>query len=133
MNDLATLGGLALVGVGLWAVVGWLAIAGVGRWRRGTAGGRWSVAAATLFAPMAALEICAVSLITLRALLMHGVRNGPDLPSWIYEAVELAMPPAALALTAGLAALALAGRAALAAAVATAPATDPTADLGEHE
>ncbi|NNJ27203.1 hypothetical protein [Alienimonas chondri] len=128
MKDAAILIGLAFVAIALWSVIGWLAFAGGARWRRGTAGGRWAIAAGLLFAPAAIAKTVMVLLALWQELVMGGVLNHglPDI--WIFEWWEAALPWAVLAFTAGLAALALAGRAALAAAVIAEPTAEPIAE-----
>ena len=116
MEELLLLGGLGLLGLGLAAAPGWLAVAGFVRWRRGTPGGRRAVLGGALLAPLAAALLCLVVGVSWRELSRtYGIKLPPP---WLGpgEKMDWALTTATAAFPFGLALVALAGRAALAAA-----------------
>ena len=116
MEVVALLGGVGLLGLGLAAVPGWLAVAGFVRWRRGTPGGRRAAGGGALLAPLAAALVAMVTFAGWRELARnYGVAPPPSGGGFDWL-MDTGMTLAAAAFPFGLALVALAGRAALAAA-----------------
>ena len=105
---------VAGLGLGLSAVAGWLAVAGLARRRRRTPGGRRAIAAGVLLAPLAATLLAFVTLVVWMELAQRGGVGEP--PDEFIPGFEFAMTTAPPLFALGQIFLALAGRAALAAA-----------------